>query len=928
MPIRCLQTLHAVCAAGLWLSAACCAPSAFSGGGASVYGSEPPAAADLSAARAAGRARSRLIHSGNLRPPADPRVPAGNPQATDSGPMPTADVAGFQQRIAPVLQRSCVPCHGPDQVEGNLRIDTLNPDLLHGPDTAWWLEISSVVARSEMPPSDAEALADSERALIVEWLSEQLRSASEVQRAAHSGSAFRRLTRYELNYALQDLLGQPFSFARDLPPEPFSKDGFQNSAELLQMSAGQLEVCREAFLKGLQRTTVRGERPPLLHWGCSMQAASADEWTRLDKQQQQLREQHASDPAALETALAEFQKQHSRRHGGAYYLDPASGLTDGIQWGYGGAQYAWPPQSTPPSPPPTGGRTAIVPPGRKLTVELGDQLPEFGPLLVRVRASLDSEPVRAAAEPASKSGRVPELQLEFGWQASNDSQASMRISDIRHPVTADPAGPVWLEWRVPLDEIEPRNLVRGINRLGDTPSPSELIRIINSGDSPGAVRIDYVEVTAPAWETWPPASHTELLGTTPNTDEQSAAREILTRFLRRAWRCRVEPQELDRKLALFNTIRPQARDFQEAILEVLAAVLASPRFLYLGQVAENSPGGRLDAHQFAARLSLFLWCSIPDESLLELADNGTLQQPDVLRLTIRRMLADPRSARLPREFVRQWLGLQLLGFLKVDRRVHSQFDDSLHEAMQTEPIEFFREVLNTNSSVLDLLHADYTMVNQRLARHYGLPEVAGSEFRRVSLPPELHRGGLLTQAGLLAMNSDGLDSHPLKRGIWLLERILNDPPPPPPPAVPRIDLADPEILKLSLKQRLENHRSQPACYSCHARIDPWGIAFEQFDAVGSWRTSVRGKPVDAAAELWNKTTLDGADGLKTYLLEQRQDQFITALVSRLATYGLGRPLRFSDAAQIEHIASQLRAEGDGLATLIELLASSDLFQSR
>jgi hypothetical protein len=292
------------------------------------------------------------------------------------------------------------------------------------------------------------------------------------------------------------------------------------------------------------------------------------------------------------------------------------------------------------------------------------------------------------------------------------------------------------------------------------------------------------------------------------------------------------------------------------------------------------------------------------------------------------MLADPRSARLPREFVRQWLGLQLLGFLKVDRRVHSQFDDSLHEAMQTEPIEFFREVLNTNSSVLDLLHADYTMVNQRLARHYGLPEVAGSEFRRVSLPPELHRGGLLTQAGLLAMNSDGLDSHPLKRGIWLLERILNDPPPPPPPAVPRIDLADPEILKLSLKQRLENHRSQPACYSCHARIDPWGIAFEQFDAVGSWRTSVRGKPVDAAAELWNKTTLDGADGLKTYLLEQRQDQFITALVSRLATYGLGRPLRFSDAAQIEHIASQLRAEGDGMATLIELLASSDLFQSR
>ncbi|MFM7056579.1 MAG: DUF1592 domain-containing protein [Planctomycetota bacterium] len=897
------------CTLMLWASAA---PQ---GDAASVFASEPPTATDLTAARETGRARSLLVQR-------------ATPAATIAAPRsaPTADLVGFQQKIAPLLQRSCVPCHGPDQVEGNIRIDTLNPDLLHGPDTAWWLEISSVTARSEMPPPDAEPLADADRAIIVEWLSEQLRAASEVQRATHSSSAFRRLTRYELNYALQDLLGQPFSFTRDLPPEPFSKDGFQNSAELLQMSASQLEVCRESFLKALQRTTVRGDRPPLLYWGCSMQAASADEWARLDKQQQQLREQHASDPAALETALTEFQQQHSRRHGGAYYLDPVSGLTEGIQWGYGGAQYAWPPQSTLPSPPPIGGRTAIVPPGRRLTVELGDQLPDAGPLLIRVRAARMPASTTASATPANTA--PPELQLEFGWQASNDSQASMRISHISHPVTADAVQPAWLEWRVPLDEIEPRNLVRGINRMGETPSPSELIRIVNSSDSPEPVQIDYVEVTAPAWETWPPTSHTTLLQTSATADEQTAAREILDRFLRRAWRCRIEPQQLDRKLLLFNTIRPRARDFQEAILDVLATVLASPRFLYLGQVSENSPDGRLDAHQLATRLSLFLWCSIPDEALLKLADSGQLLQPEVLRQTVRRMLADPRSARLPPEFVRQWLGLQLLGFLKVDRRAHSRFDESLHEAMQAEPVAFFQEVLQTNASVLDLLHADYAMVNQRLARHYGLPDVPGSQFRRVSLPPELHRGGLLTQAGLLAMNSDGLDSHPLKRGIWLLERILNDPPPPPPPAVPRIDLADPEILKLSLKQRLENHRSQPACFSCHARIDPWGIAFEQFDAVGSWRTAVRGQPVDATAELWNKTTLSGAEGLKIYLLEYRQDQFITALTSRLAAYGLGRPLRFSDAAQIEQIARQLRAEGDGLATLIELLASSDLFQNR
>ena len=874
--------------------------------------SQPPAQSsnpgsqsiDLTAARENGRAKSLL---------ARPQTPITNTQTA-----PSADLEGFQTRIAPLLRQSCVPCHGPDHVEGNIRIDTLNPDLLHGPDVSWWLEVSSVVARSEMPPSDADPLPDKDRATIVEWLSAELRAASEVQRASHGQSAFRRLTRYELNYALQDLLGLPFDFARDLPPEPFSKDGFQNSAELLQMSVAQLELSREAFRRALQRSTVRGPQPQRLHWACAMQDASADEWSALETQQQQLRTQHSADPAALAAALAEFHKQHSHAHGGPYYLDPKTGLTEGIRWDYGGARYAWPPRQQSTEPPQLGGRTAVLPPGRKLTVELGDQLPDAGPLLVRARVSCK----------ADHSGPPPELSLEFGWQASNDSQASMQISPLQIPINSVPEMPQWCQWTVPLDEIEPRNLVRGTSRMGETPSPSELIRLVNSPDATGPVLIDYVEVIAPAWETWPPPSHAALLETTSNSDEQTAAKEILGRFMRRAWRRPIQPAELDRKLTLFNAVRGQSTDFQEAILEVLSAVLASPGFLYLGQATDGESADKLDAYQLATRLSLFLWCSIPDETLLNLADNGTLLQPATLRESVRRMLADPRAQRMPREFVRQWLGLQLLSFLKVDRRAYPQFDDRLHQDMQSEPAALFSEVLTTNSSALDLLHSDYAVVNQRLARHYGLENVVGSEFRRVNLPAEIRRGGLLTQAGLLAMNSDGLDSHPLKRGIWLLERILNDPPPPPPPAVPRIDLADPEILKLTLKQRLENHRNQPACLSCHARIDPWGIAFEEFDAVGLRRDSVRGKPVDAAAELHNRTILAGADGLKQFLLQDRQDQFLTALTSRLASFALGRPLNFSDRAQIELITGQARREGDGLATLVEFLVASNLFQSR
>jgi hypothetical protein len=201
-------------------------------------------------------------------------------------------------------------------------------------------------------------------------------------------------------------------------------------------------------------------------------------------------------------------------------------------------------------------------------------------------------------------------------------------------------------------------------------------------------------------------------------------------------------------------------------------------------------------------------------------------------------------------------------------------------------------------------------------------------FRRVALKDNLHRGGLLTQAGLMAMNSNGTDSHPLKRGVWLLRCVLNDPPPPPPAAVPIIDLADPEIVKMTLKQRIENHRNQAACFSCHAKIDPWGIAFENYDALGRWRNDVNGTPVDASSLLFNQQELNGSDGLKRFLLQNRQDQFVRAMVHKLSTFALGRPLTFSDHSEIENITASVRQQDDGLATMINCIVASDLFQTK
>lgn len=831
-------------------------------------------------------------------------------------PEPRLDV--FRRDIQPVLKRVCVQCHGPDVQEGNIRIDTLNPDLHHGDDVPWWLEVFGALSNGEMPPPDAAELTDEQRSRIIEWLSSEIQTASQVRQAERGHSSFRRMTRYEYNSALQDLLGLPYDFAKDLPPDPNSADGFQNSSETLQMSAVQFAMYRELSRDALQRATVRGEQPQRLYWGVSMQEASAPEWAKQEAQLDEIRETHRDDPDTLTQKLNRQIADSQRPHNRAYYRNLKTGRTAVATWRYPQAKYAWAPTETRPEVPEASDSVAVIPPGQKLIVELGDRIPEEGTLRIRVRA----------ARTSTTDSHIPSLQLEFGWQASNDSHASVRISERDLPVAAAPDQPQFYEWNVPLSEIYPRNLVRNVTQLGDLPNPSEYVRFVNSAVTRGDIQIDYVEITAPVYDQWPPASHTRIfIESDHRADESVYAQEILANFMPRAWRRPIRDSELDQKLELFLQIRPECQGFQEAVLEVLTTVLASPKFLYLTPTHVSSAEDQLSQYELATRLSLFLWSSIPDGELMELAAEGTLSDPAVLANQIQRMLSDARSRRFSEHFVRQWLGLQLLDHLQIDGKQYPQFDAELKEAMRHEPIAFFHEVLLRNESVMDFLHADYAMVNERLAGHYGLTDVFGNHFRRVPLDPEHRRGGLLTQAGLLAMNSDGKDSHPLKRGIWLLENLLNDPPPPPPPAVPRIDLADPEIAKLTLKERMADHRDQAACRSCHLKIDPWGIALENFDAVGGWRTEVNGTAVDATSILYNEQELNGIDGLKRFLLKTRQDQFAGALVHKMTTYALGRPLTFADRGELERITADLRNQGDGLATLVTLIAQSPLFQS-
>ncbi|KAA5539231.1 DUF1592 domain-containing protein [Roseiconus nitratireducens] len=836
-----------------------------------------------------------------------------------------ADLAQFESTIGPLLEQHCIDCHGPDTTEGNLRIDTLDPDLSQGGDTDWWTEVFAVVTNGEMPPPDAGELDDGQRRQLVDWLSTELHTASIVRRRSGGHSAFRRMTRYEYGYALQDLLGLPWDFAKDLPPEAQSEEGFENSSDLLSLSVSQFETYHRIARTALDRATVQGDQPPTLYWGISMAKAAQGEWSQQDEQIESLKKELKDEPDELEAKLEQLQQQFRQPPGGAYYKDLSNGRLAEARWNYHGARYAFPPQDQPAAFPDEFDCVAVLPSGRgpRLICELGNQLPDQGTMRVTVRASRVN----------TQADRFPSLQLMFGWQASNEGRALLRVSSEDTPVTATPERPQIIQWDVPLGEIYPRNSVRKTSKMGAMPSPSEYIRLVNSSASPSQLQIDYVHVAAPVYDQWPPESHRRIFGEADEaSDELTRAREVVAHFMNRAWRRPVSDADIDRKLDLFTEIRPRCDSYEQAVVEVLATVLSSPQFLCVTNtpVAEASHDDEtelLDCHSLANRLSFFLWCSIPDQELLNLADGGRLADREVLASQVQRMLDDPRSERFVEHFVSQWLNLQLLEFQNFKQHVRG-FDPLLKEAMQQEPAALFSEMLRENASLLDFIHGDYAIVNERLADHYGLSGVHGNHFRRVALGDGFRRGGLLTQAGLLAMNSDWPDSHPLKRAIWLLECLLADPPPPPPPAVPQIDLADPEIAKMTLKERIEDHRNHAACMSCHVKIDPWGIAFENFDALGRWRDEINGQPIDASSELFNHQTLDGMDGLKRFLLQHRQDQFVRAVVSKLATFALGRPLAFADRAEVDAITARVRQQDDGLRTVIEVIVQSDLFRTR
>jgi mono/diheme cytochrome c family protein len=460
--------------------------------------------------------------------------------------------------------------------------------------------------------------------------------------------------------------------------------------------------------------------------------------------------------------------------------------------------------------------------------------------------------------------------------------------------------------------LRPRLRSRGTQTAIATVTISGPYDVSSPGDSPSRRRVFVCRPSGPA-------------------DETRCATEILSTLIRRGYRHPATPADLAELLPFYTAGRAEG-GFDRGIQAALERMLSSPQFLFRieRQPATATPNGayRISDLELASRLSFFLWSSIPDDQLLDLAVAGRLHQPAVLDGQVRRMLADARSESMVTNFAAQWLFLRDIGAKQPDEILFPEFDETLRTAFQRETELFLDSVLRENRSVLELLTANYSFLNERLAKHYGVPNVHGSYFRRVTFPEGSVRGGLLGQGSTLTITSYATRTSPVLRGKWVLENLLSSAPPPPPPNIPALKTEGAEPGKaLTMREAMTQHRANPACATCHARMDPIGFAMENFDAVGKWRETDGGSPIDAAGVFPDGSKFDGVAGLKRELL-RHPEQLVGTVAEKLLMYSLGRNLQYYDAPSVRAIVRSAAAHNYTLSSLVMAVVHTDQFQMR
>ena len=777
-----------------------------------------------------------------------------------------------------LFAQHCQKCHSGTKPKGDFLLDQLSPDFADRKNREQWLTVLEQLKSGDMPPKDKPRPPEQEVQAAVKWISERAGAAELARRATEGRVVLRRLNRAEYANTVRDLLGVEVDLADLLPPDT-STSGFDNSAEALHTSSYLMRSYLDAADRVLNEAIANQPQPWLL------------------KKRFDLREEKSVKPT------------------GSVYRHVDDGVAIFASWESANIRVTmW------------NFRSHVRGKYRFRISGYGFQS-EGKPINFRVTA-----------------GTLKEVTEE-------------RLIDY-FAVPADK--PTVIEFT---EQLEPENRIRILAEgLPALPPAVEKIGADNY-KGPGLV-IQWVDVEGPLLASWPPPSHKAIFGdlkqaVLPSPSDPKRlevvssqplvdAERILRNFARRAFRRAVTDEDIRPFLARFKTRLEQNYSFEQAMRVGLRAVLVSPSFLFLHEkpppasVPNTAGAPALDDFALASRLSYFLWSSMPDEPLFKLAEARKLREPGVLREQVERLLRDPKAKAFTENFTGQWLSLRAIDATSPDRTLYPEYDDILKVAMVKETGLFFDEVLKNDLSLTSFVASDFTFLNARLAKHYGIPGIEGTEMRRVTLPPGSHRGGVLTMASVMKVTANGTTTSPIIRGAWVLERILGTPPPKPPADVAAIE---PDIRgATTIREQLAKHRSVASCASCHSKIDPPGFALESFDVTGGWRDHYRatGEPRQVngrRVRVWPGPAVDPSDVLpdgrrfrdideyKKLLLEDK-DQLARSLTEKLLAYSTGAAPARADKPEIETIVGRTRDQKYGFKSLIHEIVQSPMFQSK
>ncbi|MFT5093314.1 MAG: hypothetical protein ACI8P0_000291 [Planctomycetaceae bacterium] len=779
----------------------------------------------------------------------------------------------FEKDLQPYLTKYCVSCHNAKKQEGEFHFEALSRDVGEN-DAPRWTEVMERINSGEMPPEDAKPrpTAD-ESAAIVEWLAARIKEGEAARMARRDRVSYNRLTREEYVNTVRDLIGVQYD-AEDpggLLEDP-EWNGFERLGSVLTLSATHVEKYINAAEVVLSEAypDVKSE-----YLEASTRAVvlnpNQPHYERLEKAGQ-------LDQIRFPLTTSGELYRYSNPFRGPDLKFPGAGVYE-ISYTVCGLK----PENGPPP------RMQVY--EHKLDRILFEQdiiAPEDKPVTIKFRVHFPAV-------------RGPEIHVinKAGGRRHPRTNAGSQIPFI---TTADPRAP----WQMKITDQHGR--------------PRYPILIIDSVSMRGPIVTELEQ-----------RRRDEYIAREEGNMAQ--VRTGLEAMAKRAFRRPLYDGELDTFVSIVAAEVEAGEVFKDAIKSAMTAILCSKSFLFLAEGDENSNRQTLNDWEIASRLSYLLWSTMPDDELFTLAEQGKLRDQAELQRQVSRMLADTRAERFTKSFTAQWLHLRKVGMFPPDQKIYPNYDSNLEQSMVGETQAFFKEVLDHGLTLREFIDSDWTMVNPRLARFYRIPDITQDRFQRVSLTPDTNRGGLLTQASVLSLTSDGTRHRPVHRGAWISEAIFGKTPPPPPANVDPIEPNPVDAPKATLRMKLEAHKHDPRCASCHRKIDPLGLAFDNFNAIGEWRTHevVEGTGddplVDASGELPDGRTFRNAKEFKQLLLADL-DSFNETFIEKLAIYGLRRTMTIDDREELRAIAKVGRESDYRVRDIVTAFVLSDLFQKR